>query len=51
MRGGAAVIGLATVAVGAYDATIELEGLAYAYSDELTPEDDKAGYVSGNRSQ
>ncbi|MEP6633499.1 MAG: RHS repeat-associated core domain-containing protein, partial [Luteimonas sp.] len=33
VRGGAAVIGLATVAIGMYDATIEVEGFVYAAMD------------------
>ncbi|GEM_PF-4547203 len=33
VRGGAAAIGLATVAIGFYDATIEVEGFIYAATD------------------
>lgn len=37
VRGGAAVIGLATVGIGMYDATIELEGFIYAAKDAPPP--------------
>src|SRR5574337_854683 len=37
VRGGAAMIGLATVAIGMYDATIEVEGFVYAANDAPPP--------------
>ncbi len=37
VRGGAAVIGLATVGIGMYDATIELEGFIYTAKDAPPP--------------
>lgn len=42
VQGTAAAIGLATVAIGMYDATIELEGFIYAAKD-APPSDSKCG--------